>query len=261
MTTPAITGFLGRLAKAPRAVLALDYDGTLAPFRSRPGEAQPYPGVRDVLRRIVSVGSTRLVLVSGRPAADVRTLLAIVPVPEIWGAHGWERLREGRPLEFAPGSGTIAGRLQEARAALGSRGLLALAEWKTASVAVHWRDRPDAKAIEARTRGALAPLVDSAEFEIMPIVAGLEWRCRRHHKGTALETVLSEEAPSVPIAYIGDDETDEDAFRALAGRGLGLRVGTLPVATAASACVSAPTGVLQFLELWFETTAIARRTA
>lgn len=259
MTAPIPADFLRDLAEAPRAVLGLDYDGTLAPFRSRPRDAQPYPGVRDLLLRIMAVGRTRLILVSGRPAADVRELLALDPAPEIWGAHGWERLREGRPLECAPTAGEVAERLLEARAALASGGLLAHAEWKVASVAVHWRDRADAAAIETRARAALAPLAGTAEFELLPIVAGLEWRCRRRHKGTALATVLAEEDPAVPAAYIGDDETDEDAFRALAGRGLGLRVGLPPAATAATACVTAPGGVLRFLDQWLEATATVRR--
>lgn len=244
--------FLREVGNSRRAVLGLDYDGTLAPFRKRPQDAFPYARMRTQLQQIMAGGCTRVVLVSGRPAADVRDMLALWPSPEIWGAHGWERLRSGVKLKRMPVDGSVAEMLARVRTALEACELLAHAEWKPASVAVHWRDASNAVAIVARARTALSPLVADPEFELMPIVEGLEWRCRRWHKGTALSAVISEEAPGTPVAYVGDDQTDEDAFRVLAGRrsALGVRVAAAPVITAAAAIVAPAGGVIRFLDQW-----------
>ncbi len=244
--------FLREVGNSRRAVLGLDYDGTLAPFRRRPQDAFPYARMRTQLQQIMGAGRTRVVVVSGRPAAEVRDMLALRPCPEIWGAHGWERLRSGVNLKRMPGDDSVAGMLARVRTALEACELLAHAEWKPASVAVHWRDARNAAAIEARARAALTPLVADPEFELMPIVEGLEWRCRRWHKGTALSAVISEEAPGTPVAYLGDDQTDEDAFRVLSGRpfALGLRVASAPVTTAAAVIVAPASGVIRFLEQW-----------
>ena len=84
--------FLEGISRAPGRVLMLDYDGTLAPFQVRPERATPYPGVREALEDLVEDGGTRVVIVSGRPAADLVPLLGLRQTPEIWGGHGWERL-------------------------------------------------------------------------------------------------------------------------------------------------------------------------
>ena len=76
------------LRDAPRAVLIVDYDGTLAPFRRERLEAVPYPGVREVLAEIQTLADTRVVVVTGRPPREAGGLLALTPMPEIWGGHG-----------------------------------------------------------------------------------------------------------------------------------------------------------------------------
>ena len=82
-----------RLRSAPRSVLMLDYDGTLAPFHVNRFEATPYLGVTDRLVTLSTIPQVRLVLVSGRLAQEVRDLLRPGIRAEIWGSHGRERLR------------------------------------------------------------------------------------------------------------------------------------------------------------------------
>ncbi|MCD6525558.1 MAG: hypothetical protein J7K75_01025 [Desulfuromonas sp.] len=84
--------FWRQLATAKKAILMLDYDGTLAPFRVEREQAVPYPGVRELLTAIQADTETRLVIISGRAIDDLLPLLAFNPPPEIWGCHGWERL-------------------------------------------------------------------------------------------------------------------------------------------------------------------------
>jgi hypothetical protein len=85
--------FFNRVQHAAVRLLMLDYDGTLAPFHVRPERAPPYPPSRVVsaLDEIARDGRTRIVIVSGRRAAEIEPLLTLRSMPEIWGAHGWER--------------------------------------------------------------------------------------------------------------------------------------------------------------------------
>jgi trehalose 6-phosphate phosphatase len=266
MTTVA-SRFFRQLAASPRAVLALDYDGTLAPFQRRPETAFPHPGVRQLLQRIHRAGRTRLVIISGRPSAAVRELLQLDPAPEIWGAHGWERWSPDEGLRQLSLDDQAAAILTRARAALAAHGLSAQAEWKAASVAVHWRDHPQAARIAAATHAALAPLAEAPDFELLSFAAGLELRCRRCHKGTALAAVIAPEPPEVPVAYLGDDLTDEDAFAVLAGRGLAVHVvaepvgSQAPLATAAVMSIASGAGVIGFLERWCDATTISPRAS
>src|SRR2546430_14519165 len=84
--------FLDQLRSASTRVLLLDYDGTLAPFTVDRSLALPYPNVAERLMRIMKTG-TRVVLISGRPAREVVSLIGIDPHPEIWGSHSLERLK------------------------------------------------------------------------------------------------------------------------------------------------------------------------
>ncbi|MGE5524646.1 MAG: hypothetical protein ACM3SS_13100, partial [Rhodospirillaceae bacterium] len=67
--------YLTGIAHASERVLLLDYDGTLAPFRIRPQLAKPYPRVREALNAILGAGGTRVIITSGRRAADLAPLL------------------------------------------------------------------------------------------------------------------------------------------------------------------------------------------
>src|SRR5512139_1698560 len=82
--------FWNRVHSADRRLLMLDYDGTLAPFHVSRMNARPSERCMEILRSIVESGHTKLVIVSGRPANEVRSLLPGLPV-ETFGAHGFER--------------------------------------------------------------------------------------------------------------------------------------------------------------------------
>ena len=110
-------GFLEGIARAPERVLMLDYDGTLAPFQVRPERAAPYAGVRETLEALTEAGGTRVVIVSGRPAAHLVPLLDLQHSPEIWGVHGWERLLPDGKLYTEEPSPAVKVSLEKAAAA------------------------------------------------------------------------------------------------------------------------------------------------
>ena len=91
-TLTEIEMFFQHLETAPASALLLDYDGTLAPFHVNRLQAFPYPGVVALLEKIVGAQKTKVVIISGRPIVELRTLLSPVDFVEMWGSHGIERL-------------------------------------------------------------------------------------------------------------------------------------------------------------------------
>jgi trehalose-6-phosphatase len=86
-----IDALLAAVSNARRALLMLDYDGTLAPFQMKRSQAFPYPHVVEMIQATLGSGQTRVVIISGRDAEEVASLLGSDPCPEIWGLHGSQR--------------------------------------------------------------------------------------------------------------------------------------------------------------------------
>lgn len=252
VATSNATQFLDEVHGANKRVLLLDYDGTIAPFTVDRNRAFPYPQVAALIGCLTQRCRTAVALVSGRPARDVARLVGIDPVPEIWGSHGLERLRRDGEYQLSHIDEDAVKVLHEAAAWLQSEGLSRATEVKHGAVAVHWRGLPSDHAQEARTCAyrVLTSLAGIAGLSICEFDCGLELRARRSSKGDAVRTVLSEIGDDVPVAYLGDDVTDEYAFRALLGRGLTVLVRPTYRFTAAQAWLRPPDELVQFLKDW-----------
>jgi trehalose-phosphatase len=243
--------FLLDVAAAKQRVLVLDYDGTIAPFSAHRLRAVPYPGVPELLHQVMTSCETRLIIASGRAAHEVMSLLGMIPPPEIWGAHGAERVyADGRYEEIEVTQDALE-LLLKSETRLEREGLGHLLEVKLAAVAVHWRGLRPAEVLQVRTKAykVLEPLARSglvlAEFE-----EGVEIRLRAANKGAAVQRLLKELHPDATIAYLGDDVTDEDAFRALNDRGLTILVSAKPRFTAAQISLKPPEELIGFLKDW-----------
>ncbi len=216
-TKAAVDSFLQEVAKAPRSVLMLDYDGTLAPFRKYRKDAFPYPGVAQILQKIVAARRTRVVIVSGRDAREVIPLLGIEPQLESWGLHGLQRLKNDGSIELSPVSNGTAEALAEADDWLRDQDMQDIAEFKMGSIAVHWRgmSETEARTVQEKVLPGWSAIATQSGLNLLPFDGGVEIRPHNPNKGDAVRTVLSEINPETPVAYLGDDTTDEDAFRAL----------------------------------------------
>jgi len=152
--------FFDALKSAPHSFLFLDYDGTLAPFRVDRFTARPWVGVRELLAEIQKQGRTRMTMITGRPAQEIRPLLGLEPPLEVWGLHGAERIYVDarRELEEAPAEAQA--KLEELREQLRQDSLGGLFEDKANGVVMHWRGEPARKArlIEERTRALFEPM-------------------------------------------------------------------------------------------------------
>jgi trehalose 6-phosphate phosphatase len=213
-----------------RSAVFLDYDGTLTPIRDRPEDAVISDSMREAVRRLAE--RVPVVVVSGRDRRVVQELMGIDNLVvagdhgfDIWSPTGGAIQRE-EGASFEGLLGEVEAKLRAQLAGIPG----ALVEPKKNSVAAHFRlvpeeQRPRVKeivdAILSEHPEELKVTPGKMVFEIQP---KLDW-----DKGKAvlylLEALDLDRDDVVPV-YLGDDITDEDAFRALAGRGIGIFVGS-----------------------------------
>jgi trehalose 6-phosphate phosphatase len=250
-----IPGFWDAVAAAGQRCLVLDYDGTLAPFREDRMKAYPLPNVRELLVEIRDTGRTHLAIMTGRPIRDLLTLLGDLDIP-VSGSQGTEfRFPDGTTQTHLPDP------TQERRLAAGENQARAIApagsvERKIASVAVHTRGMPEERAREIEDRILGAWLGDAPQhgLECRRFSGGIELRLSGIDKGTALTELLDRRGDGMLCVYVGDDETDEDAFRAVRDLGFGIKVGGGDNPTEASGRLVGPEAVREFLRQWLATT-------
>jgi len=246
--------FFDKLARAETRVLMLDYDGTLAPFRIDRNQALPYDGVREVLNAILEGRHSRLVFITGRRPQDLVRLLDLDRRPEIWGSHGWEHLTADGKLEMAPLDHRAVRGLAQAYAWIEKTGWQERCERKPASLAVHWRGMDEEKVdkIHHEISRGWQNLAGESGLDVYPFDGGVELRARGRNKGSAVETILADVGNSAVAAFLGDDQTDEDGFQAIKGRGLGILVREEYRPTAADLHIRPPGELLDFLWRWDE---------
>ncbi|HEU4635216.1 MAG TPA: trehalose-phosphatase [Edaphobacter sp.] len=246
--------FLDRVAASPSSALLLDYDGTLAPFKVQRDQAYPYSGIVPLLQSIQQNGRTEIILITGRPIHEVQKLLTPLTGVEIWGAHGLDHmLQDGtrQQVEIEPDLQLL---LNQAEDWLQQESLLSLAEIKPGGIAVHWRGLPEQRVEEVRSRTltAWSSHAQRPGLKLLQFEGGLELRITRPDKGDAIAAILDRLAPSTPVAFLGDDLTDEDGFRRLANRGLSVLVRSEHRDTAAQAWLRPPEDLIDFLKTWLE---------
>ena len=249
---PQLESFLTLVEQAPRSLLMLDFDGTLAPFRKDRKKAVPYPGVVSALQDILSTGKTRIVIISGRDVSETVPLLSIKPHPEVWGLHGLQRLKADGTVELCELNDSTVEALARAENWVRSANLLHAVEFKAGSLAVHWRGLPEAEAqaMHKRVMEGWTGIAKESDLDLMNFDGGVEIRSPKANKGTAVDTILSEMDPDVPAAYLGDDATDEDAFQAINPRGLSILVRPEWRQTAAQFWLKPPDELLELFAGW-----------
>lgn len=246
----ALIPFFEGLERASQSVLMLDYDGTLAPFTADRGHAAPYAEIPDLISRIMRC-RTRVVLISGRAASELLFLCGIYPHPEIWGSHGIERLYSDGSYHIQQPTKVQREGLELANRSLRAAGLVEHIEAKPVAIAVHWRGltAKDRAAIESTVRAVFSSVIKDRGLELFSFDGGLEIRSAAKNKGDAVRTVLRESG-NVAAAYLGDDQTDEDAFHAIKGHGLAVLVREEHRPTAADVWLRPPGELEEFLQEW-----------
>ncbi len=242
-------------AASGHMLIALDFDGTLAPIVPHPDEAQLLPHARTILQALAHRADTEIALISGRGLDDLRRRIGI---PDIYyaGNHGLEI--HGPDLDD-----TVSGALElvpavqrcfaELQAALGAMHGVYL-ENKHLSLSVHYR-RIDDPHEQQRVVDCVRRIFESdpaglrltSGKRVVEIRPDIDW-----HKGKALLYIIEEiesvrGAAMLPV-FVGDDRTDEDGFMVLRGKGAGVLVGPRDAQTAAGSYVRTPDEAVALLE-------------
>jgi trehalose 6-phosphate phosphatase len=244
--------FFELVRRADQRALLLDYDGTLAPFTIHRDKAVPSPAVRELLKDIMRLASTRIVIISGRAISDLIDLIGVEPLPEMWGSHGWEHLSSKKGYSLSALDEQSKQKLLEARKFLASLRQPNLCEEKPVSVAAHWRGLPpqQIKSIRSRVLDAWSGIAENSKLAIQPFDGGVELRAGGRDKGSAVTQILSELTGTVAAAYLGDDATDENAFKAMTGKGLRVLARQTFRDTLADVWIKPPGELISFLTKW-----------
>ena len=187
----------------------LDLDGTLIEIAPRPDAVRRSQRLDALLERLPEATGNALAIVSGRTVADVDRLLSPHRLA-VAGIHGLERRsaageisRSAVSLDWMRGARNAMERFFESHPGL-------LLENKGASLALHYRSRPDLEDIVQQFVASLELPVTAERLQGRKVV---EVKPRQVNKGTAIRAYMSEPpfAGRTPV-FVGDDVTDESGF-------------------------------------------------
>lgn len=213
------------LAQTEHLLVALDFDGTMAPIVNRAQEARPLPRSAAALATLAGMPSTTTALVSGRALESLRSVAA-PPAPTLLvGSHGAETYwgPDSPVLELSADQHAA---LAQARACVAQATSLSpgtVAEQKPAGVVLHYRLASDADG-SAAVEHVNRELAHNPAFHITTGKKVLEISVLKANKGQSL-ALLRKFSGATATFFAGDDVTDEHAFAALLPGDLGLKVG------------------------------------
>ena len=226
-----IAAAIDALVAAPTLLIALDFDGTLAPEVDEPLDARALPEAQEQLLRMLELADTRLALISGR-ALDSLEHVAHLPSQVLFGgSHGLEyRLDDGdSSLPMSEENSTTLVKLDALMHELADSADGAWVELKPAGRTLHFRLSTSADA--ERLQAEAVARVDAEIPGLMTRFGKkvVEFAIHSATKGDAIER-LRDYVGADAIFFAGDDTTDEDAIAALGPNDLGVRVGDAPSA-------------------------------
>lgn len=242
-----------QIREAGTAFLFFDYDGTLVPFAPLPRDAFPGEEVLHLLASLL-ISGYKVAVISGRTLEELKEIL---PVPGIFlvGLHGGVIQSPGGEVRFwkEKEKFTLLFQLLTKKAskffsAFAQEGEKVFLENKGLTLAFHYRLAFPAREAFWEKEALAYFRAFAGESSLLEVIQGnkvIELRPRGMHKGEAVRQLLCESPGALPV-YFGDDTTDEDAFRVLAGEGITILVSRQPRPTAARYRLADPPAVLSF---------------
>ncbi len=247
---PDLLRAVAEVARAPRLLVTSDFDGTLAPIVNNPPDARALPAGAEALVALAELPSTTTALISGRALEVLRSLSSMPSTVHLVGSHG---------AEFDSGFAhdidhALLDRITSELNAIAEGRPGVAVETKPASVALHVRNA-SADDGEAALREARAA-AESWDAQATEGKAVIEFAVIETDKGEAID-ILREQHNASAVVYLGDDVTDEKAFRGLRDSDVGIKVG--PGETLARYRVDEPEDVAAVLEYLLDAREMAFR--
>jgi len=229
-------------------VICLDYDGTLTPIRPSPPEAVLGEDMRAAVVKLAQ--QSPVAIVTGRQLSDARQM---VDIDVIYAAsHGFELKFPHEPAQSYGPAEAYRGAIEDTAdsAEQGASDISGvMIERKPFSTAVHFRqtapeDMPKVSKLVAELQEQHPGLRVLRGKKVSEFQPHIDW-----DKGRAVALLAERlEVPLEGVLYIGDDTTDEDAFRTIAGKGVSILVNETDRETAAQYRLNDPEEVRVFLE-------------
>ena len=221
-----LVGALREFVRHKRLLVALDFDGTLAPEVDDPEQARATPEAREAVLRLLDLPNTRVALVSGRALRSLEQVAGLPDTVLLVGSHGIELRLDTPEIQVSLDTAELeqVDVLNEVLGEVADSIDHVWLESKPAGFALHTR-----LATEENSRMAHLVALSEANAEIDDLTVRngknvLEFSVRSTTKGEAIEH-LRKYTKADAVFYAGDDVTDEDAFAALGADDLGLKSG------------------------------------
>jgi trehalose 6-phosphate phosphatase len=237
----ALRDALVAAASSERLLVAVDFDGTLAPIVEVPADARSLPEGLETLELLATLPDTFAALVSGRARADLAALAPVSDDVRLVGSHG----AEIDDVVLSPDDAErLISLFSDVRVIVDGIAGVTL-EGKPAGVAVHVRRaaRDDAARV---TDAVLAGPARSAGVHVTHGKEVVELSVLVADKGKALDR-LRAESGATSVVYLGDDVTDEAALASLRGDDVGVKVGDAE--SVARHRIAGPSDVVAVLQL------------
>ncbi len=234
---------VARIRNAEICAVLLDFDGTLVKLQRRPWDVRVPQRTKRLLRRLAGHPKLFVAIVSGRRRQDLQTLIGVETLHFI-GLHGAEE--KGKDARISKAAANCLARAERAarKRICAMRGMRV--ENKRLSFAVHYREASATTTHAAKA--CLLDLVAPLQHTLRVLDGAMVWEVLPNEirgKGGAVRDLLNELPQGTPAIYIGDDGTDESAFRALDGQ-ITIRVEKTP-GSHAKYYLRNPSDVIRFL--------------
>jgi len=220
----------GRLGKAKGILLLLDFDGTVTRIADRPEDAKLSPEMGRILRLLAKKKGFRIAIISGRSLSDLKEKVKIGNIIYV-GNHGLEIEREGERFIYPEAAKTIQTVKELEKILQMEIGSIkgTILEDKGVGLAVHYRlvKNSEVPELMRRVRQIFQQFREKGKIRIgegkkvIEAKPPITW-----DKGRAASLLLASFRKEEPLSiYLGDDQTDEDAFSVLDGKAITIFVG------------------------------------
>jgi trehalose 6-phosphate phosphatase len=253
--SPELRQAVRRVAGTEHLLVAMDFDGTMAPIVAHADDARPLPRAAAAFAGLAALPRTTTALISGRALASLRAV-ASPPVESLLiGSHGAEAW-------LGPGSTGLTLDVRQKELLAEVRAILAeivanapgtMLEDKPAGVVLHTRQAADDVAADA-VAAARSLLQDRKGVFLKDGKRVLETSVVNASKGEGV-TFLRQATGATAVLFAGDDTTDEDALARLEPGDVGVKVGL--DFTQAQYRVEAPVHVAELLEALLQERSLA----
>lgn len=224
-----LVGALREIARTKHLLVALDFDGTLAPEVDDPMHARALPEAREAVLRLLAMPNTRVALVSGRALASLEKVADVPDNTLLVGSHGIE-LRLDDPADHFALTEAERTRVDTLHTVLSgvADGLDEVwLEPKPAGFALHTRLATEENSRIAHLEALRGTAAELPDLTVRTGKNVLEFSVRSTTKREAIGH-LRQYTDASAVFYAGDDVTDEDAFAALGADDVGLKAGDGP---------------------------------